>query len=195
MEVIRKKKQSVSYNLLHRLNSFIDEKRNIFLFILFGISLLLRLFYFFEMAAGPYGNHLTMDSLYHDWWVRQIASGKLIGEEAFEKVVTIIPDNIKALYKLGLSYARLGYTMRAVQYFIKTINTDRDSMHITEIRMIHAHTHLELGLIFEEEGDYSLALREYSDAAALNPSSPLIFTAPGRLYIKIGNKARVVKAL
>jgi 4-amino-4-deoxy-L-arabinose transferase-like glycosyltransferase len=78
------------------------------LVILFGVSLLFRLLYFFEMAAGPYGNHLAMDSLYHDWWARQIASDKLVGEEAFFRA-PLYP------YVLGFIYFLAGNSLFAVK--------------------------------------------------------------------------------
>lgn len=67
----------------------------------FALALVLRLFYLSDLVHTPFFEHPQMDALYHDQWAREIAGGDLTGEGVFFRA-PLYPYFLGGLYALGL---------------------------------------------------------------------------------------------
>lgn len=53
--------------------------------------------------------------------------------------------------------------------------------------------HMKLGTIYESKGEFDLALREYSDAQAIDTKEPRVYFAMGNVYLKMKDYANAEK--
>lgn len=92
------------------MNDFIGKIKRLdkSVFLIFGIALILRLLYLFQIQDSPFLHYPQIDALWHHIWAQEIASGNIIGKEIFFRA-PLYP------YFLGLVYAIFGDGPNAIR--------------------------------------------------------------------------------
>jgi predicted Zn-dependent protease len=99
-------------------------------------------------------------------------------EEAFRSELANNPEHPLALAYLGDTEIRLHRSEDAVPYL----------EHAVRIQPSVAIAHLDLGIIYEEQGRKDDAVRELKTAERFNPDDPSIHWRLGRFYQPMGRK-------
>jgi tetratricopeptide (TPR) repeat protein len=99
-------------------------------------------------------------------------------EEAFRSELANNPEHPLALAYLGDTEIRLHRSEEAVPYL----------EHAVRIQPSVAIAHLDLGIIYEEQGRKDDAVRELKTAERFNPDDPSIHWRLGRFYQSMGRK-------
>lgn len=99
-------------------------------------------------------------------------------EKAFRSELENNPEHPLALAYLGDTEIRLNHSQEAVPYL----------EHAVRIQPSVAIAHLDLGVIYDGQGDNDDALREFKAAERLSPDDPSIHWRLGRFYQSMGRK-------
>ena len=100
----------------------------------------------------------------------------------YNKVLKSEPNNYDLLVKLGECYQETGNANMAAEIFNKAMNNSTNSQYaLSNLEKIwrqqvykapsDAEAHSNLGVIYQQKGDYTSALEEYLKAEKLNPNS------------------------
>jgi len=92
------------------MNRFIELLKDRPWLIVLSVGLIFRLAYLIFFMLSPEWNHLVSDSLFHDRWAQEIASGNITGSEVFFRGPLYI-------YILGCIYSIFGHSLLAARIF------------------------------------------------------------------------------
>lgn len=91
------------------------------------------------------------------------------------RAVELQPNSATVIYAQGISLIWKNKTNDAIDFFMKAIEIDADSL-------VSFPCHLNLGYIYQQKRDFNKAIQEYQFAYNLRPSRRLWFTISGIKY-------------
>ena len=111
----------------------------------------------------------------------------------YNKVLRNEPNNSDVLIKIGECYQETGNSQLAAENFNKALSDSKNSTAaLNNLEKIwrqqiykkpsDAEAHANLGVIYQQKGDYDLALAEYQKANQLNPNNMTTILNLGTLY-------------
>ena len=111
----------------------------------------------------------------------------------YNKLLRAEPNNYEVLIKIGECYQETGNASLAAESFNKALTLSKNStVALTNLEKIwrqqiyktpsDAEAHANLGVIYQQKGDYSAALSEYQKAEQLNPNNMTTKLNLGTLY-------------
>ncbi len=77
----------------------------------------------------------------------------------WKKAISLKPDHIKLLNKLGSLARRLGYEVEAIKYFQQAIDKDKNQ----------PEPHFNLGNCYSSQGEWLMAIQSYTDSIECKP--------------------------
>lgn len=89
------------------------------------------------------------------------------------------PDLRLARFYRGRIYWRMGLAKEAEEEFLAEL----------KLNPFHAPSHFYLGAVLEHQERFPEALREYQEAARLDPGQPMVALHLGRVYLKLGDES------
>ncbi len=94
------------------------------------------------------------------------------------RALTEKPDLRLARFYRGRIYWRMGLAKEAEEEFLAEL----------KVNPFHAPSHFYLGAVLEHQERFPEALREYQEAARLDPGQPMVALHLGRVYLKLGDE-------
>ena len=109
--------------------------------------------------------------------------------EAFHKSLKLQPNDIRAEYNLGLSYAGLGQEDEAISAYRTAIDWQKDSAQKSP------QPYLDLGVLLAKQGHIDQATLYLEQAVALDPHNPKPHEELGRAYEQLHKLANAESEL
>lgn len=111
----------------------------------------------------------------------------------YDKALKADPNNYNLLIKIGECYQEIGKAELAAEKFNKALSVSKNSdLALSNLEKVwrqqiyknpaDAEAHANLGVIYQQKGDFSLALQEYQKALRLKPASVNTKLNLGTLY-------------
>jgi tetratricopeptide (TPR) repeat protein/SAM-dependent methyltransferase len=104
--------------------------------------------------------------------------------ERFSKLVTLIPEDVDAWYRLSSINGRLGYIDDAEACCRRVLALQAD----------HGDAYVNLGHVYSRRGDFQEALKHYQTAARFNPDSHVAYFNMGIVFHALGKEVDAMES-